>query len=137
MTARTDDIRIGEARPLITPWVLAEELPLEDRHAATVATGRRTLEGSERRSQHGGGEGEHVATVERDRSSGGSAGSVKPGDFEWGEVVGEGSYSLVRKVTRATTSHILMGLESVLMPRVDARESTMLANHAAARASIT
>ena len=62
---------------------------------------------------------------------------MKPGDFEWGEVVGEGSYSLVRKVTRATTSHILMGLESVLMPRVDARESTMLANHAAARASIT
>ena len=99
--------------------------------------GRRTLEGTERRSQNGGGEGGHVATGERDRSSGGSAGSVKPGDFEWGEVVGEGSYSLVRKVTRTTTSHILMGLESVLMPRVDAREFTMLATHAAARASIT
>ena len=62
---------------------------------------------------------------------------MKPGDFEWGEVVGEGSYSLVRKVTRTTTSHILLGLERVLMPRVDAREFTMLAAHAAARASIT
>ena len=98
--------------------------------------GRRTPEGSERRSQNGGGEGGHAATGERDRSSGSSAGSVKPGDFEWGEVVGEGSYSLVRKVTRRMTSHILIGLESVLMPRVDARELTMLANRAAARASI-
>ena len=41
----TDDIRIGSARPLITPWVLADELPLAEGAAATVANGRRTIEG--------------------------------------------------------------------------------------------
>ena len=34
MSRSTDDIRIGNARPLISPWVLAEELPLPD----TLAT---------------------------------------------------------------------------------------------------
>ncbi len=40
----TDDIRIAGARPLITPWVLAEELPLGETAAATVAGGRRQAE---------------------------------------------------------------------------------------------
>ena len=44
MSNNTDDIRIGNARPLITPWVLADELPLGDAAAATVTDGRRTIE---------------------------------------------------------------------------------------------
>lgn len=44
MSDTTDDIRIGTARPLTTPWVLAEELPLEGTAAATVAESRRTIE---------------------------------------------------------------------------------------------
>ncbi len=40
----TDDIRIANARPLITPWVLAEELPLSDAAAQTVSEGRRQIE---------------------------------------------------------------------------------------------
>ncbi|TGD75799.1 3-deoxy-7-phosphoheptulonate synthase [Mangrovimicrobium sediminis] len=40
----TDDIRINGARPLITPWVLAEELPLGETAAATVTGGRRQAE---------------------------------------------------------------------------------------------
>ncbi|RLQ23420.1 3-deoxy-7-phosphoheptulonate synthase [Seongchinamella sediminis] len=44
MSQNTDDIRIDSARPLITPWVLADELPLAERHAATVAAGRRNIE---------------------------------------------------------------------------------------------
>ena len=44
MQRNIDDIRIGEARPLITPWVLAEELPLDDRLAAQIAAARRDLE---------------------------------------------------------------------------------------------
>ena len=44
MSQNTDDIRIGRAQPLITPWILAEELPLSDEHAATVASSRRSIE---------------------------------------------------------------------------------------------
>ena len=44
MTKPTDDIRIGSARPLITPWVLAEELPLTDNASETVARSRKTIE---------------------------------------------------------------------------------------------
>ncbi len=44
MNTNTDDIRIGNARPLITPWVLADELPLSDTASKTVASGRRTIE---------------------------------------------------------------------------------------------
>ncbi|PLW69219.1 3-deoxy-7-phosphoheptulonate synthase [Pseudohalioglobus lutimaris] len=40
----TDDIRISKARPLITPWVLADELPLSARAGATVAASRSTIE---------------------------------------------------------------------------------------------
>jgi 3-deoxy-7-phosphoheptulonate synthase len=40
----TDDLRIGNARPLITPWVLAEELPLPDPLADDIADARRTIE---------------------------------------------------------------------------------------------
>lgn len=40
----TGDIRIGHTRPLISPWILAEELPLEDEQAATIASARRTIE---------------------------------------------------------------------------------------------
>ena len=39
-----DDIRIGSAQPLITPWILAEELPLGEQHAATVSAGRAAIE---------------------------------------------------------------------------------------------
>ncbi|MCL4104532.1 UNVERIFIED_CONTAM: hypothetical protein GTU68_047494 [Idotea baltica] len=39
-----DDIRIGSAQPLITPWILAEELPLSEQHAATVSAGRSAIE---------------------------------------------------------------------------------------------
>ena len=44
MTESTDDIRIGSACPLITPWILAEELPLRDTTAATVSHSRKTIE---------------------------------------------------------------------------------------------
>jgi 3-deoxy-7-phosphoheptulonate synthase len=44
MGQSTDDIRIGSARPLITPWVLTDELPIGQAAAATVASGRRTIE---------------------------------------------------------------------------------------------
>ncbi|QIB65423.1 3-deoxy-7-phosphoheptulonate synthase [Kineobactrum salinum] len=40
----TDDIRIHRAQPLITPWVLAEELPLTRAQAGTIATARRSIE---------------------------------------------------------------------------------------------
>lgn len=40
----TDDVRIGNARPLITPWVLADELPLSAQAGATVAASRTTIE---------------------------------------------------------------------------------------------
>lgn len=53
MSNSTDDIRIATARPLITPWVLADELPLGETAAETVARSRRTIEailaGSDRR----------------------------------------------------------------------------------------
>lgn len=44
MNKNTDDIRIGRAQPLITPWILAEELPLTDEHAATIASARHDIE---------------------------------------------------------------------------------------------
>jgi len=44
MNENTDDIRIGRARPMITPWILAEELPLGEAHTATVASARRNIE---------------------------------------------------------------------------------------------
>lgn len=44
MSESTDDIRILKVRPLITPWVLAEELPLEKREAESIASARRTIE---------------------------------------------------------------------------------------------
>jgi 3-deoxy-7-phosphoheptulonate synthase len=45
MRSVTDDLRIRELRPLIAPSILAEELPLTDAAAATVARGRRDAEG--------------------------------------------------------------------------------------------
>ena len=44
MSRSTDDVRIGNARPLITPWVLADELPLPDSLAEGIADARRTIE---------------------------------------------------------------------------------------------
>ncbi len=44
MSTPTDDVRIGNARPLITPWVLAEELPLPTSLAAEIASSRRAIE---------------------------------------------------------------------------------------------
>jgi len=41
---RTDDIRIHGAQPLITPWVLAEELPLPDVQRHAIARARRDIE---------------------------------------------------------------------------------------------
>lgn len=44
MSNSIDDVRIGKARPLITPWVLAEELPLTATRAQSIAAARATLE---------------------------------------------------------------------------------------------
>ncbi len=44
MSDKTEDVRIGRVRPLISPWVLAEELPMSDAQEACVATGRRAIE---------------------------------------------------------------------------------------------
>lgn len=44
MTDTTDDIRIDSARPLTTPWVLADELPLTETAASTIASSRKTIE---------------------------------------------------------------------------------------------
>jgi 3-deoxy-7-phosphoheptulonate synthase len=44
MNETTGDIRIGHTRPLISPWILAEELPLRDEQAATIASARHTIE---------------------------------------------------------------------------------------------
>lgn len=44
MSARTDDLRIHRAQPLITPWVLAEELPLTETGADFIAESRRAIE---------------------------------------------------------------------------------------------
>ena len=43
-TDRTDDVRIHGAQPLITPWVLAEELPLADAQRRGIARARRDIE---------------------------------------------------------------------------------------------
>jgi len=40
----TDNLRIGSARPLISPWVLAEELPLPEAMAGDIAGARRSIE---------------------------------------------------------------------------------------------
>jgi len=44
MSENTDDLRIRQAQPLITPWVLAEELPLGQAQAETIGAARRTIE---------------------------------------------------------------------------------------------
>jgi 3-deoxy-7-phosphoheptulonate synthase len=44
MSQSTDDVRIGNARPLITPWVLADELPLTEAAADNIARARRSIE---------------------------------------------------------------------------------------------
>lgn len=44
MNANTRDVRIRNAQPLITPWVLAEEQPLSDSQAETIANARQTIE---------------------------------------------------------------------------------------------
>ena len=44
MSDSTDDLRIGKAQPLITPWILAELLPLPATSAAFIAAARRTVE---------------------------------------------------------------------------------------------
>jgi 3-deoxy-7-phosphoheptulonate synthase len=53
MTSRTDDLRIARVRPLVSPAVLAEELPLSDASAETTREARRSIEavlfGSDRR----------------------------------------------------------------------------------------
>lgn len=44
MSQNTDDIRIDSARPLITPWVLADQLPGGATAKATVSSSRRSIE---------------------------------------------------------------------------------------------
>jgi 3-deoxy-7-phosphoheptulonate synthase len=44
MSKPIDDVRIDQAQPLITPWVLAEELPLPAPQAQTIADARRSIE---------------------------------------------------------------------------------------------
>ncbi len=44
MSTPIRDVRIDRAKPLITPWILAEELPLADAQAQTIAEARRTIE---------------------------------------------------------------------------------------------
>jgi len=44
MNHRTDDLRISQAQPLITPWILQEELPLANAQADAIAAARRTIE---------------------------------------------------------------------------------------------
>ena len=44
MKRSIDDVRIGNAQPLITPWVLAEELPLPEPQAQFIADSRHTIE---------------------------------------------------------------------------------------------
>lgn len=44
MTNLIDDIRIDQAQPLITPWVLAQELPLSTQQTATISAARRSIE---------------------------------------------------------------------------------------------
>jgi len=44
MEPRTDDLRIAKAQPLVSPWVLAEELPLPDGSAQFVQQARQTIE---------------------------------------------------------------------------------------------
>lgn len=44
MTQATDDLRINRAQPLITPWILAEELPLDEPRGHFIETARHTIE---------------------------------------------------------------------------------------------
>jgi len=45
MKARTDDLRIARVRPLVSPAVLQEDLPLSDEGAATTDAARGAIEG--------------------------------------------------------------------------------------------
>jgi 3-deoxy-7-phosphoheptulonate synthase len=45
MTSRTDDLRIARVRPLLSPAVLAEDLPITDAAAALTFETRRAIEG--------------------------------------------------------------------------------------------
>jgi 3-deoxy-7-phosphoheptulonate synthase len=44
LTKLTEDIRIDRAQPLITPWVLVEQLPLPEDSSRTIAAARATIE---------------------------------------------------------------------------------------------
>ena len=44
MSNSTSDLRIETAQPLITPWVLAEELPLSEQRALFISASRRQIE---------------------------------------------------------------------------------------------
>ena len=52
---RTDDLRIVQTQPLITPAVLCEELPHSDAGAVLVNSARRTIEAILRGARHGDG----------------------------------------------------------------------------------
>ena len=43
MSNGTDDVRISQAQPLITPWVLAEELPLPADRAHAISVYRQEI----------------------------------------------------------------------------------------------
>jgi 3-deoxy-D-arabino-heptulosonate 7-phosphate (DAHP) synthase len=45
MKSRTDDLRIERVRPLLSPAVLAEDLPISDAAAALTHDTRRAIEG--------------------------------------------------------------------------------------------
>ena len=60
---------------------------------------------------HGGGQGGENGGSTYSRGSPGSrtsssGGGVKPADFDWGEILGEGSYSTVRKATRRRFDYV-------------------------------
>ncbi len=44
MSNPTDDVRIDRAQPLITPWVLVEELPLSESAGRAIASARKAIE---------------------------------------------------------------------------------------------
>ena len=81
-------------------------LSSSDERSAAAGTGgedgRRERGSDQRDRRRESGDGQ------RQGSSKGSSGSgVKPGDFDWGEVLGEGSYSRVRRATRRSTGEVL------------------------------
>ena len=73
--------------------------------------GRRSSEG-ERGRQDGDESCEESKRLDSGDSGGGggggSGGSIKPGDFNWGEILGEGSYSRVRRATRRATGEVFI-----------------------------